>query len=172
MIIVIQKIKNWLEDHPKEYELLRYLIAGGLTTLLSLLISYGMEFLLATKPPRGDMGLISWVIACINSATLTQVSISNAVSWVVAVLFAFWINRSMVFHAETSGKAQIGKELAQFAGGRLVSFFVFEEGMAALLKLIGVPNFINRLIVLVVVMIFNYVVSKFWIFKKKEEEAK
>jgi len=30
-----------------------------------------------------------------------------------------------------------------------------------------VSNFVNRIIVLVFVMVFNYVISKFWIFKKK-----
>ena len=35
-----------------------------------------------------------------------------------------------------------------------------------LLKLVGVSNIVNRVIVLVFVMVFNYAVSKFWIFKK------
>ena len=38
--------------------------------------------------------------------------------------------------------------------------------MMLLLKAVGVSNFVNRIVVLVFVMIFNYVVSKFWIFKK------
>ena len=39
---MFHKIKDYLEKHPKQYELLRYLIAGGLTTVLSMVISYGM----------------------------------------------------------------------------------------------------------------------------------
>ena len=53
----------------------------------------------------------------------------------------------------------------------MLSFALFEEGMAYLLKLIGVSNVVNRIIVLVAVMIFNYVVSKFWVFKEKKEAA-
>ena len=49
---MFHKIKDYLEKHPKQYELLRYLIAGGLTTVLSIVISYGMEFLLAARPER------------------------------------------------------------------------------------------------------------------------
>ena len=41
--------------------------------------------------------------------------------------------------------------------------------MALLLAKIGVSNIVNRIIVLVFVMVFNYVVSKFWVFKKKEK---
>ena len=164
---MFHKIKDYLEKHPKQYELLRYLIAGGLTTVLSMVISYGMEFLLAARPER-TAGFLQWVIDCINAATARQVMIANAVSWVIAVLFAFWINRKMVFQVKG---ASVLRELGEFALGRVLSFALFEEGMAYLLKLIGVSNVVNRIIVLVVVMIFNYVVSKFWVFKDKKEKA-
>ena len=162
---MIQKIKTWLESHPKEYELLRYLIAGGLTTVLSMLISYGVCFLLADRAPLEGNALL-WVIDSINRATKAHVSLANAISWVISVLFAFWINRVMVFQVEGGSTGRIGKELAQFAGGRILSFLLFEQGLMLLLKTIGVSNFINRIVVLVFVMVFNYVVSKIWIFKK------
>lgn len=167
---MFHKIKDYLEKHPKQYELLRYLIAGGLTTVLSMVISYGMEFLLAARPER-TAGFLRWLIDCINAATAKQVMIANAVSWVIAVLFAFWINRKMVFRVQGGTGASMLRELGEFALGRVLSFALFEEGMAYLLKLIGVSNVVNRIIVLVVVMIFNYVVSKFWVFKEKKEKA-
>ena len=162
---MIQKIKSWLESHQKEYELLRYLVAGGLTTLLSMLISYGVCFILADRAPR-EGNFILWVIDSINRATPPQVSAANTISWIIAVLFAFWINRVMVFQVEGGSKAKIGTELVQFAGGRLLSFLLFEQGVMLLLKWMGVSNFVNRIIVLIFVMVFNYVISKFWIFKK------
>lgn len=163
--MMMQKIKSWLERHQKEYELLRYLIAGGLTTLLSMLISYGVCFLLADRAALSGH-FILWVIDSINRASPSQVSIANTVSWIIAVLFAFWINRVMVFQVQGGSKAKIGTELIQFAGGRLLSFLLFEQGVMLLLKWMGVSNFINRIIVLLFVMVFNYVISKFWIFKK------
>ena len=162
---MIQKIKNYLETHEKQYELLRYLIAGGLTTVLSMVISYGVCFLLADRAPLSG-NVILWVIDSINRATGVQVSIANALSWIIAVLFAFWINRVMVFQVNGGTKTKVLTELVQFAGGRIVSFLVFEQGLMLLLKLIGVSNFINRIVVLVFVMVFNYVISKFWIFKE------
>ena len=166
---MIQKIKTWLESHQKEYELLRYLIAGGLTTLLSMAISYGVCFALADRAPL-EGNVILWVIDSINRATPPQVSIANTVSWIIAVLFAFWINRVMVFQVQGGSKAKIGTELVQFAGGRLLSFFLFEQGLMLLLKWIGISNFVNRIVVLVFVMVFNYVISKFWIFKESPKK--
>jgi len=162
---MIQKIKGWLDSHQKEYELLRYLIAGGLTTLLSMLISYGVCFILADRAPM-EGNLILWIIDSINRAIPSQVSIANTVSWIIAVLFAFWINRVMVFQVKGGSTAKIGTELVQFAGGRLLSFLLFEQGIMLLLKWMGVSNFVNRIIVLIFVMVFNYLISKFWIFKK------
>ena len=162
---MITRIKNWLESHPKEYELLRYLIAGGLSTLVSMIVSYGVSFLLAESAPM-DGGVIAGVIARINRATAAQVSFANTLSWIVAVLFAFWINRGMVFRAQNSGNIRV--ELFQFAAGRIVSFLLFEQGMMLVLKSIGVSNVVNRLAVLIFVVVFNYIISKYWIFKQKQ----
>lgn len=164
----MQKVKRWLEKHQREYELLRYLVAGGLTTVLSMAVSYGVCFLLADRPPISG-GAVSWIISSINCATPAQVSVANTVSWIIAVLFAFWINRAMVFRVG-SGEGHVWRELCQFAGGRLLSFFLFEQGLMLLLKWMGVTNFLNRIVVLVFVMVFNYVISKFWIFRKPREQ--
>ncbi|MBE5800878.1 MAG: GtrA family protein [Clostridiales bacterium] len=167
---MVQKIKDYLKTHPKQWELLRYLFAGGLTTLLSMVIHYGVCFLLAEKDAFAGGNLIAWILDGINRATPVQMSIASGISWVISVLFAFWINRVMVFRVEKAGAGQIIKELVQFAGSRIVSFLVFEQGMMLLLKAIGVSNIVNRVIVLVFVMVFNYVASKFWIFKQKPSD--
>lgn len=168
---MIRKFKEYMETHPKQAELLRYLVAGGLTTLLSMVIHYGLCFLLAEKDAFAGGNLIAWVADTINKATPAQMSVASAVSWVISVLFAFWINRVMVFQVEKASVGKVATELLQFAGSRIVSFLVFEQGMMLLLKAIGVSNIVNRIIVLVFVMVFNYVASKFWIFKEKKEPA-
>lgn len=150
----MQRIKRYLDAHAKTYELLRYVVAGGLTTLLSLIVTYGLYILLSEDHT-------------INGANAAQMVVSNAVSWVVSVLFAFWINRRMVFRVYGGARKQQLVELVEFAGSRVVSFLVFEQGLALALKAMGVSNLINRLIVLLFVMVFNYVASKFWVFAKK-----
>lgn len=162
---MLQKIRTYLEEHPRQYELLRYLIAGGLTTLLSMIVSYGTEFLLADKPEQ-TAGLLRWIVDGVNAATPKQVMLANAVSWIVSVLFAFWINRRMVFQVQGGSASAVVRELGEFAFGRVLSFALFEEGLAYLLAVLGMSNILNRLIVLLFVMAFNYAVSKFWVFKK------
>ncbi len=163
---LIKKIKAYLGEHPKQDELLRYLIAGGLTTVLSMVIHYGLCFLMAEKDPFIGGNLIAWVTDTINRATPVQLTIASAVSWVISVLFAFWINRWMVFRPGKAAAGQLLTELAQFAGSRVISFLLFEQGLMHLLKLMGITNVVNRVLVLVFVVVFNYVASKFWVFKK------
>jgi len=154
----MQKLKKLLSDPQERLELIRYLVAGVLTTLLSLIISYGFYILLSEDHT-------------INGADTVQVMIGNAVSWVVCVIFAFWINRKMVFQVKGGDLQSKRREFIEFVGARAASWALFEEGVAALINLMGVSNDINRLVVLVLVTVFNYVASKFWIFKSKTAPA-
>ena len=154
----MQKIKRLLTNRDEMMELIRYLIAGVLTTLLSIALKYGSYIALSESHT-------------INGATPLQMVIGNAISWVIAVIFAFWINRRMVFRVQGGTKRSKMTEFLQFTGARLVSWAAIEEGVALLIQLIGISNTWNVLIVTALVTIFNYVVSKFWIFKGKTRPA-
>ena len=154
----MQSLKKLLNNKQEMQELIRYVVAGFLTTLLSVVISFGYYMLVSPDHT-------------VNGANPVQVVVGNTISWVICVLFAFWINRRMVFRVGGNERKTVLTELAAFAGARVVSWALFEAGLAALLKLAGILNTWNRLIVLVLVMVFNYVASKFWIFKGKTPAA-
>ncbi len=150
----MQKLKKLLTNREEMLELIRYVVAGVLTTLLSLAIKYGSYILLSEDHT-------------IDGADTTQIMIGTLISWVIAVIFAFWINRRMVFRVKGESRRDVSREFFQFVGARLVSWALIEEGIAVLIKWMGVSNTLNALIVMVLVTVFNYVVSKFWIFKPK-----
>ena len=152
------KMIAFLRTHPKEYEVARYLVAGGLTTLLSLAVS-SLFCIIVSEDHTVD------------GATVAQLNMARGLSWVIAVLFAFWINRRMVFQRRGGTAGLIMKELGQFALSRAVSGVVFEFGLLNLLAFLGVGNMMNMIIVLVFVTVFNYVVSKFWIFAHPDAKA-
>jgi len=156
----------WKKHREQCLELIRYLIAGGLTTVVSLIVNYGLLFLLVQKPERAGESLIDWLLLCVNSATAAQMSLAKAISWVVAVLFAYFINRGMVFHDE----GNVWQGLWKFVLGRVASFLIIEQGVMLLLTAVGVPNAVNLLLIQVLVVIFNYAVSKLWVFKRKPEQ--
>ena len=151
------RIAAFLHAHPRECELVRYAIAGGLTTLLSLAVSSLFCIIVSADHT-------------VDGATVAQLNIARGLSWVISVLFAFWINRRMVFQRRGGTAGHIIKELGQFVLSRAVSGVVFEFGLLNLLAFLGVGNMMNMIIILVFVAVFNYVVSKFWIFSKNEPE--
>lgn len=153
---MLRKLKDYLDQHPKEYELLRYLIAGGLTTLLSMAV----------------WALFSIAVSAdhtVEGATPLQTNIGQVLSWIIAVLFAFWINRRMVFQVRGGSLAGMIKELLQFMASRLVSLVLFEIGLFNLLMAMGFSKLVSKVIGQIFVIVFNYVVSKFWIFVQKKQ---
>lgn len=172
----MQKLKALTRVNKQElWEMIRYIVAGALTTLVSLIVSYGCYFLMAVgqttvESPAVQDGLgpfVTWVVGVINLATTAHVAVGNVISWIVAVIFAFWINRWMVFRVRYDSWDPRLKAFLQFVSARVVSLLVFEVGLAALLNVLGIQNLIGRIIVLIFVMVFNYVASKFWVFKPR-----
>jgi len=172
----MQKLKAlYTEKHKEIWELVRYVVAGALTTLVSLIVSYGCYFLMAVEgaaemPAGGFKELALWTIGVINGATALQVTISNVISWIVAVIFAFWINRWMVFRVKYTNQKDRFTAFFQFVSARVATLLLFEMGLAALLNVLGIPNLLGRLLVLILVMVFNYIASKFWVFKEKDKD--
>lgn len=153
---MLQKMLDLLKAHPKKFELIRYILIGGLTTLISIVVF--SLFCMAVSP-----------YGTIDSATPNQALAGNILSWIVAVLFAFWGNRRIVFLRKGGSLSEIAKDLWQFVLSRLVSGLIFEILLFRLMTdVLGISNFLTKLVVLVLVTLFNYFISKFWIFAKKK----
>lgn len=133
-------------------ELIAYVLFGGVTTVVNI-VSYN-------------------ALAAVGLST----GVANGIAWVLSVLVAYITNRIWVFHSKNTGAAA-AKEFASFVGCRLGSG-VLDEGIMifgvdwlgprvvapAHLRWwgFGVKVFAN-----IIVMILNYVFSKWFIFKKK-----
>lgn len=127
--------------------------------------------------------VVSWLgysvsVFVINLLKLTPeilvVTLANIISWVLAVLFAFFVNKYFVFKSKEKNTAKTLGEFAKFVFSRLLTG-VFELVAVPLLvkigldaKLFGVDGMVSKIIVTVIVIILNYVISKFYIFKNKK----
>ncbi len=149
------KIKELIVKYK---ELLLYLIFGVLTTLVNL-----ATFWIFTKILGEELYLIN-----------------NAIAWVIGVVFAFITNKLFVFESKGWSSKTAGKEFIEFVGARLFSFGVEEGGMWLFIDVLsfGEKSFalfgfaitgqiIAKLALAVIVVILNYIFSKFIIFKRK-----
>ncbi len=131
--------------YVKYKEIVNYVIAGGVTTLVSLGTYYLLTNLL------------------LNPKDIFQLQIANVVSWMVSVATAYIINRIFVFRSENSN---IFKEICMFYIARIGTLIIDMLSMFILVNIIGINDKISKIIVQFIIMILNYVFSKFLIFKK------
>lgn len=132
----------------KYEEIIIYLIMGVLSTIVNI----GVKYLL--------------LFTILDASNAFDLQISILVSWVAAVLFAYFTNRKFVFKSKST---QIFKEFLNFIMARIATlvlemfimwFFITLLKMNSNLFVI-IWTFISQLLVI----IFNYIFSKMFIFK-------
>lgn len=94
-------------------------------------------------------------------------SVSNVISWIMAVAFAYWTNRCFVFKSEATGFIPVLREIASFVGARLFSFGVEQVLFMLMISLMGINDLLVKFLVGFVVIALNYIFSKLFIFKTK-----
>ena len=119
-------------------EIIRYIIAGILTTIVSI-ASYNL-------------------LRNIN----IDYKICTILSWILAVIVAYFINKLFVFKSQKNNI----KEFINFILARLLSLFIEFIFMMIMVDFININDRIAKLIVQFVVLVLNYVFSKFFVFKK------
>ena len=92
--------------------------------------------------------------------------ISNIISWIVAVIFAYMTNKAFVFQSITNSIQALIKEFVSFIAGRAFTLFLETFTIYLLFDVVGFNEFIVKVIGQAVVIITNYLLSKFFIFKK------
>ena len=142
-------------------ETILYLVCGVLTTVVSFVTLKLATMLLGEK----------------------LYLLSNSISWVIAVAFAYVTNKLLVFESKSWKTDVLKKEIPAFFFSRIASYFI-EQGILWLcmspLKFEGrVFDFrvfslsglmVAKCVAGVVVIIVNYVLSKFLIFRKDREQ--
>lgn len=95
--------------------------------------------------------------------------IANTISWVICVVFTYFTNRTFVFKSEKKGMDGMGKEFVSFVSARLATLLLENAILFVAIDLLTINNMIAKLIGQAVVIVSNYILSKLWIFKKKEK---
>ena len=138
-------MKNFYKKHR---QVITYFIYGALTSLVNVV-------LYAVFVP------------------MLGITLSNAIAWFGAVVFAFVTNKLFVFESKKWRTKNTLKEAGKFLGARIFSGILEIVLPTALFyigldhDLFGIEGFLAKIIVSVIVIILNYVLSKTFIFRKK-----
>jgi len=120
-------------------------------------------------------GAITTAIGFISFFVLTRwmgapLVAANVISWIIAVLFAYLSNRFWVFKSNTCGFFSIMKEFWSFIAARIFSGIMDTVLMIILVDFLSVYDLIAKLVVSIIVIILNFILSKWIVFKKKDTE--
>lgn len=92
--------------------------------------------------------------------------------WLGSVLFAFLTNKYFVFRAGHEGPGAFFRELGEFTLGRLLSMVLEVMGVDILVRrgfdrpLLGVTGGRAKVLITLLVILMNYLISKFLVFRE------
>ncbi len=125
----------------------RYVVVGGTTTLIDL----ALFFVLCEM-----LGL---------NATL-----SNITSITVSMLYAYVANKFLVFRTHCETKRDLWEEFVKFVSSRIGTMGLEIGSVFVFSDLLGVDGMISKLATQVIIFIANYLLSKFWAFRGKNQK--
>lgn len=141
MNIYLDKIKKLMEK-----EMVRYVIAGGMTTAVNL-VSF-------------------FVLRLVTDLTRSE---ANVIAIMLAILFAYFANGFYVFRSEHRKRVgEIVREFVSFVGMRLFAMIVEVVGTNLLCDSFRYNEFVSKIVVQLVVLVINYIFSKCFVFKKNK----
>ena len=143
---MMRKIK---ELYIKNKEIINYLIFGFLTTVVSLLVYYILTFTII-DPNRS-----------------LELQLANIISWICAVVFAYITNKRFVFNSATFNRKEEIKLFSMFVSSRITTLLIELAFMFITVKVILINDKIAKVIAQFIVIVLNYVLSKLFVFKKK-----
>lgn len=126
------------------YDLIMYLVFGVMTTAVNYLV----------------------YLPCYNLFGLSA-SVSNMISWVVSVAFAFLTNKPFVFRSHDWSAKVVWPELAKFVGCRVGSGVMETVILFVTVDTLRWNGNIWKLVTSVLVVVVNYVGSKLLVFRNK-----
>lgn len=127
-------------------EIILYVIFGVLTTIVNLIAYY----------------LFSNII---NINYL----ISNAIAWIISVVFAYITNKFFVFNSSYINKDVIIEEFIKFMNCRFISGLSEVVLLFLFVDLLLMNDIVAKLIIGVLVALINFIFSKVFIFKGVDE---
>ena len=135
--------ENMIKKYYLKYkEIINYLIIGALTTLISLIVYYAL------------------VLTILDPGNSLELQIANVISWIFAVLFAYFTNRKYVFESKSEGYS----EMIKFFLSRIGTLIIDMVLMYIFVSCLHFNDKIMKVIVQIIVIVLNYIFSKFLVF--------
>ncbi len=121
-------------------DVIRYVFFGGCTTMVNI-----VSFYLLRKAG-------------------VELNTANIISIILAILFAYVVNSKFVFQDKAETLRDHVKPFCKFIGARAATMVIEIGGVYLLVQVLGLPDMVGKVATQIVVLILNYIFSKFLVF--------
>lgn len=129
-----------MKNSNNKFEIMAYLFVGVLTTLVNIISFY-----------------------LLNSLLDANYVLATTIAWILSIMFAFIANKRFVFQSENSSI----QEILPFLTYRFLSYIIDVGLMIILIEFLHFASLTSKIAVNVLVVLFNYVASKYLVFNDK-----
>lgn len=146
-------LKKLADLYRKHIEGMRYLICGGLSTVVNI-----VAYVLGSY----------FIFIGISDITL-RVNSSEIFAFIAALIFAYWVNKTIVFNSKCENIKALLREITSFTACRIFTEII-SIGMMNFAVYANINDIIMKIVANIVVIILNFILSKVLIFKKTKED--
>lgn len=136
------RLKSNIRSHKRE---ILYLVFGGVNTFLAI--------------------FFFWIFMQMGLPVLA----ANVVAWVICVIFQFFTNKTWVFKGNGE-EEQVFKQFLSFVISCLITLFIEEVILFIFVSCLTISAFFIKILTTFIVIIINYLLRRFWVFKYKAED--
>ena len=127
-------------------ESIKYIIIGGCTTAVNFIF-----------------------FALLYNILGLELNLSNIIAISVSIIFAFFANKLIVFSSRFESYKKTMKEFIGFIGGRLITMVLEIVGVWLLVSILTFNEYLSKIFINIIVLMLNFVISKFFVFKNKSK---
>ena len=150
------------EKNPKLFEIFKFLIVGGFATIIDML---AMAVVLYVFDPKlYEYNFLNTVIGNQEPSDLVAV-LGTGVGFIFGLIFNYIFSIIFVFTSSNTDFAKTKTGFVVFALLSSVGFVIHTVGMALGYGVLGINEWVVKIVLTLVVLVFNYISRKKVIFK-------
>ena len=156
--------KSFNEKHKKLCEIIRFVIVGGIATVIDMLVM-GLV-LYAFEPALYPKFYNVWIGRVGDPKTIATV-IGTGTGFVVSLIFNYLL--SVLFVYEDKGNSKSAKGVVLFVVLSVIGMLINMFGMWLGYDKLHINEWITKIIMTLIVLVYNYTTRKLFIFKKGDK---
>ena len=163
----MRKFINFAYRKGLAREEVRYVIVGGLTTLINFGLTALIYSIMGIDGTAESVSSISATTIFINLASIPgPIVFANLTAISASIIFAYFANKFIVFRRRCDTRSDLALEAAKFIGSRLVTMVLEIVIVLLFLNVPEINALLGKVVSQVIVIVLNYILSKLIVFRR------